>query len=361
MTQPSLSQRAARTATVSSAMLGFVVFFMVMNILHLGRDIFIPFVVALFIWYLINAIARAMTLMDWGREMPAFWRFTSAIVALVGLMSIVVVLVSRNIRDVVARAPEYQAKFEVIIPKLMAMVGVSQMPTVSELLSHIDLGAAMTAFARTFTGVTGEFLIVLFYVGFLLYEQKFFNRKIVSIFVDRRSEKRLRHVLKKIDVKIQRYIGVKAFVSAVDSFLTFMILKSTGVNFAEFWGIMAFFLHFIPYAGSFIAISMPSAIALIQFSEPTQFIVVVTTLCISHAFIGHILDPYLMGNNLNLSPIFIVSSLAMWGMIWGIPGMFLAIPILAAITITLSQFPRTKPLAVLFSKTGVLDARRGKR
>ena len=72
----------------------------------------------------------------------------------------------------------------------------------------------------------------------------------------------------------------------------------------------------------------------------------------SHAFLGHILDPYLMGNTLNLSPIFIISNLAMWGMIWGVPGMFLAIPILAIVALTLAQFERTRPLAVLVSKTG---------
>jgi predicted PurR-regulated permease PerM len=61
-----------------------------------------------------------------------------------------------------------------------------------------------------------------------------------------------------------------------------------------------------------------------------------------------------MGHNLNLSPVFIISSLAMWGMVWGIPGMFLAVPILAIITIILSQFPKTRPAAILMSKTGVL-------
>ena len=117
---------------------------------------------------------------------------------------------------------------------------------------------------------------------------------------------------------------------------------------------MAFFLHFIPYAGSFIALTLPSAIALIQFGDPTMGAMVLISLSISHAFLGHVLDPYLMGNNLNLSPIFIISSLAMWGMVWGIPGMFLAVPILAIITIILSQFPKTRPMAILMSKTGVL-------
>ncbi|HAJ89644.1 MAG TPA: AI-2E family transporter, partial [Rhodospirillaceae bacterium] len=168
------------------------------------------------------------------------------------------------------------------------------------------------------------------------------------------TEDQVRVIIHKIDVRIQRYIGIKSLVSAIDSILTYFILSYFHVDFAEFWGLMAFFLHFIPYAGSFIALTLPSAIALIQFGDPAVFAMVLGCLCLSHAFLGHVLDPYLMGNNLNLSPIFIISSLAMWGMVWGIPGMFLAVPILAIITIILSQFPNTRPLAILMSKTGVL-------
>lgn len=340
---------------------GFIMLCMVMYVFYLGRDIIIPFVVALFIWYLINAIARAMTLVGALKEIPAFWRYVVAVVALVGLMSVVVGLISQNIRDVVETAPQYQKSFETIVPRFVEFLGLDHLPSINELMKSVDLGHALTFIGLSFTGITGKFLIVLFYVGFLLYEQRYFDRKILEMFIDKRAERRLRHVLRKVDFKIQRYIGVKALVSAIDSFLTYVILSSMGVDFAEFWGVMAFFLHFIPYAGSFVAISMPSAIALIQFGDPGKFLMVVGVLCTSHAFIGHILDPYLMGNNLNLSPIFIISSLAMWGMIWGVPGMFLAIPILAAITITLAQFPKTRPLAVLMSKTGEIDVAKKRR
>src|SRR5690606_9264171 len=96
-------------------------------------------------------------------------------------------------------------------------------------------------------------------------------------------------------------------------------------------------------------------IALIQFGDLWTCLLVLATLCTSHALLGHVLDPYLMGNNLNLSPIFIISNLAIWAMIWGVPGMFLAIPLLAVVAITLSQFPQTRPLAILLSKTDNLD------
>jgi AI-2 transport protein TqsA len=261
----------------------------------------------------------------------------------------------RNISQVAQAAPVYQQNFEKIIPKIVDMFHLEYAPTIRDLFKYIDLGAAMTLLAKMFTGFAGKTLIVMLYVGFLLYEQRYFDKKIIEMIEDQEKEDHVRRILKSIDIKIQRYIGVKSFVSAIDSLFTFMILSLFNVNFAGFWGLMAFFLHFIPYAGSFVAITMPSVIALIQYGDLTSAFIVLASLSVSHAFIGHVLDPFLMGDNLNLSPIFIISSLAMWGMIWGVPGMFLAIPILAIITITLSQFPQTRSIAILMSKTGVID------
>ena len=67
---------------------------------------------------------------------------------------------------------------------------------------------------------------------------------------------------------------------------------------------------------------------------------------------GNLLDPYLMGNSLNLSPFVILVSLTVWSALWGIPGAFLAVPITACIMMILAQFRGSRPLAVLLSQKG---------
>lgn len=342
----------------SSIAIGFIALCLLVFVLHEGRAILIPLVIAVFVWYLINAIARAISLIpSVGPLIPRFFRLALAILALCAMLTGIGMLISRNIADVVEAAPHYQENFQPIIQKVMEWFNLAHQPTFQEIREYLDLGKIITLLAQSFTGIAGKTLVVVFYTGFLLYEQKYFNRKIINMISDQQTEDHVRAIIHKIDVRIQKYIGIKSLVSAIDSILTYLILSHFGVDFAEFWGLMAFFLHFIPYAGSFIALTVPSLIALIQFGDPTAAAMVLGCLCLSHAFLGHILDPFLMGNNLNLSPIFIISSLAMWGMVWGIPGMFLAVPILAIITIILSQFPKTRPMAILLSKTGVLKDR----
>lgn len=350
------NEKSLHIAESCAAALWFIAACLIVYILYLTRSILIPFVIAIFVWYLINAIARGLGKLSFRKKrLPGFLCFTIALLGLGCGMWVIFDLIGRNISQVIQAAPVYQQNFEKIVPKIVDLLNLEHAPTVRDLFQYIGLGKTMTFFAAMFTGFAGKTLVVMFYVGFLLYEQRFFKRKIMEILQSRKNEARLRHVLRNIDVKMQRYIGVKSFVSGIDSILTFTILSVFDVDFAGFWGLMAFFLHFIPYAGSFVAITLPSLIALIQYGDPTHAFAVLACLSISHAFIGHMLDPFLMGDNLNLSPIVIISSLAMWGMLWGIPGMFLAVPILVMIVITLSQFRLTRPVAVLFSKTGVIE------
>ena len=351
---------ARSTAMISlkaiQLLLGFISLCLAIYIFQIGSNILIPFVIAVFVWYLINAIARGIGRFAFGgAHVPRFLCFFLAISSLVTGLWFISHLISENIADVAAAAPVYQKNFESIFPRVMALLHLEQEETIREVMNYFNLGAIITTLAKMFTGVAGKTLVVLFYTGFLLYEQRFFKRKLDEMIVNKETEKHVHRVLKNIDIKIQRWISVKTFVSALTGILTWAALGYYDVNFAEFWGLMAFVLNFIPYVGPLTAAVVPAFIALIQFGSLSVFVDVLLGLSVIQMVTGIVLDQRLMGDSLNLSPVVVISALAMWGMIWGLPGMFLSIPILATVMITLSQFPRTKAVAILLSKTGDVE------
>ncbi|MBT3482207.1 MAG: AI-2E family transporter, partial [Opitutales bacterium] len=73
--------------------------------------------------------------------------------------------------------------------------------------------------------------------------------------------------------------------------------------------------------------------------------------------VGNLLEPRLMGNSLNLSPLVILLSLGLWGSLWGVSGMFLCVPITVIAMIICSHFPQTRPIAVLLSGNGQIKNR----
>ena len=337
--------------------LGFIVLCFVIYILNVAKALFVPLVVAIGVWYLINALAKWYNHFHIGAiRIPLRLCFLVAICTLGVGMWFVIDLISDNMADVVAEAPKYQDNLENMFVALLAEFNLNAEPTIQQLSRYVDLGNIAGGLARVFTGIIGKTVIVFVYVAFLLIEQSTFSEKISRMIEDEKQEKRVRGILHNIDAKIRLYLGVKTLMSALTGGLSFMILRGVGVDFAAFWGLIIFFLNFIPMIGSLIGIIFPALLTLVQFDTYTPFVVVSLGLSAVQMLIGNFLDPKMTGDTLNLSPLVILLSLATWGMIWGIPGMFLSIPIMVIVTIVMSQFETTRPLAVLLSKRGHVNS-----
>lgn len=131
-----------------------------------------------------------------------------------------------------------------------------------------------------------------------------------------------------------------------------MVLRLVGVDFAAVWGLIIFLLNYIPNVGSAIGVVFPALLALVQFETLTPFVMVVLGLGTTQFVIGNVVEPAMMGSSLNLSSFVIILSLTFWGMIWGIAGMVLCVPIMVIIAIVCSNFKRLHWVAVLLSSDG---------
>jgi len=161
-------------------------------------------------------------------------------------------------------------------------------------------------------------------------------------------------IIERIRDDIQKYISIKVFTSSMTGILSFTFLTIMDVDFAGVWGIIIFLLNFIPTVGSIVATIFPALIALAQSDGYSLFVIVLGGIGVIQVCIGNILEPRLMGSSFNLSPIVILMNLALWGYIWDIPGMFLCVPFLIIVTIVLSHFPQTRPVAIILSSDGRL-------
>lgn len=333
--------------------LTFIALGVFVYLLITAKSLLLPLVMAIGLWYLINAIAKRFAKLELaGFKIPEFFCYLGAIATLGAGIYMIIDLVSRNIAQVVETAPHYQANLELLFHKVITMLNLENQPSIKDIAGYLDVGNMIKGIAKTFTGIAGTALIVFVYVAFLLYEQRTFDQKIKSMASTPTQEKHIRAILKSIDTKIQTYLWVKTVMSALTGGLSFAVMKWVGVDFAEFWGLIIFFLNFIPTIGSLLGIIFPALLAIVQFDTMGPFFIVSIGLSSIQMGIGNFLDPRMMGESLNLSPLVILLSLATWGTIWGIPGMFLSIPIMVIVTITLSQFEGTRPLAVLLSRQG---------
>ena len=137
--------------------------------------------------------------------------------------------------------------------------------------------------------------------------------------------------------------------------LSYFVLLIIGVDAPAFWAFLIFVLNFIPTIGSLIATIFPTIFALLQFGDFTQGILVLAIVGSIQMVIGNLVEPKLMGDSLNISPLVVLLTLAIWGVMWGITGMLLSVPITVIMIIIMSEFQTTRPLAILLSQTGKIN------
>jgi AI-2 transport protein TqsA len=162
------------------------------------------------------------------------------------------------------------------------------------------------------------------------------------------------HIIKKgvyaeIDLDVRKYIGTKIFVSTMTGLLVWGSLAIFKLELAGVFGMLAFLLNFIPNIGSIIATLLPLPIAVAQFDNPVLIILVVAIPGAIQMTIGNGIEPKLMGKGLNLHPVTVLLALAFWGLLWGVAGMFLAVPMTAVIRIILMRFETFKPVGAILA------------
>ena len=325
-------------------------------VLHLGQSILLPLVIAGAIAYLINIFADAIgSVRISERSLPKSLTFIIAVVAIALSLTWVVQLITDNVYYVIKQAPLYEANLEKRINGIYQMLGLEESPSVHELLKQADLSTMLQGLAKSASALAGSAGIICVYLIFLLLEQRTFDAKIKAIVRQPLQQKALFQLLEKINNDICTYIGIKVLTSATTGLLSYFILQWIGVDSASFWAVLIFLLNFIPTIGSIIATAFPALLTLVQFEGWAPFFIVTIAITGLQFTVGSILEPRLMGSRLNLSPLILLLSLALWGSIWGIPGMFLCVPITVIIMIICSYFPQTRSLAVVLSGDGSLS------
>jgi predicted PurR-regulated permease PerM len=346
-----------KTKTLDFAAISFIVGLTV-YLLVVGQQLLQPLVIATVLWFLINVLASVfLDIRVAGRRLYRPLCFLFAIFLLVSVLSIIVQFISGSLTDLSAvslvyesNLREYWARF----PLSQSLPAEGFWESVSQ---WFDITSTFTSVALTFTGLAADSILIFVYTLFLLWEQGNFSSKLTALMNDPVRERSIRKIISRVSSDIQRYITIKMLTSTATGLLSYLILSLLGVDFPEIWSIVIFLLNFIPTVGSIIATLLPATVALAQSTTDgvSLSLAVLVFIGALQVAIGNIIEPRLMGASLNLSPVVILFNLALWGTMWGIAGMFLCVPFLIITTIVLSQFPKTRPIAILLSSNGKIN------
>jgi predicted PurR-regulated permease PerM len=332
---------------------GIITFLGVLVLLSVGRSIFVPVLLAAFIWYLINAIAtyyrKALSIRN-----PFVAGVASMVLSLAtfgGLLYLLITQIRPMSAKLMANLPEMQQKLQALISYLGDALGFSVLDKLPDLASAF---AAIGASAANFATTAG---LVLIFVFFMFIEQSTFGRKVRHLFPEKNKFKKMKYILASIDEKMKKYMFVKTVISAITAVVSYVWLKYLGLEFAGVWAFIIFITSYIPTFGAIIACGLPIVYAMLVADSLAVPLLVATGLIGMQILFGNIIEPKFTGKTLNLSTLAILINLVIWGMLWGAVGMFLSVPLLVAVFIITAQFDETRWIAVLLSADGEIPAK----
>lgn len=267
-----------------------------------------------------------------------------------GLMNILVT----SLVTIANTYPKYEERFTTIykiIAKNFKLSYDEDLSLLTNLWNQLGVRNSITRFALDISGGVYGFLVsfmkVLLLSFFLLLEMRNTKAKLSAAFQGEKSE-RVKNIMRNIVVDTTRYISIKFVVSLATGIIVFLVLLTVRMEFPIVWAFFAFVMNFIPTFGSIISCALTILFSILQF-YPAAFpvAIVALTMVLTNFVLGNIVEPRIVGGNLNLSPFIILLSLTLWGWMWGFIGMVIAVPIMVILKIICENVSYLKPIGIL--------------
>jgi predicted PurR-regulated permease PerM len=194
---------------------------------------------------------------------------------------------------------------------------------------------------------TAILLLILLY--FLLAYDGVFLSKVIKLLPTLSDKKRAVSIATEIEGQVSRYLFTVTMINVVLGMAVGTAVGLLGLRNPIMWGVMVALLNFIPYFGpltGIICLTLGAVLSFDNFSYALLFPAVYLTLATLE---GNFITPMVMGRSLTLNPVMILLSLTFWGWLWGIAGIILAVPILAAFKIFCAHIDPMAPIAEFLS------------
>jgi predicted PurR-regulated permease PerM len=193
----------------------------------------------------------------------------------------------------------------------------------------------LTSTPRLLASVLAVVLLTFF---FMVYGQSL-QRNAIALLPGRQQKRITVEILQSIEREISRYVLTITIINALVGLAFALALYFLGVPLDEalLWGTMAALLNFAPYVGPLIGMLIMLLMGFVAFDDPLHAVLPAGIYLGLHALEGQLITPIVLGKRMALSPLILILALMVFGWLWGIIGLLLAVPLLVCVKIVLSK------------------------
>jgi predicted PurR-regulated permease PerM len=340
--EPDLSKtaEAVESAKIRSIGLTVITVLAVLYTLYFAREFLLPIAFAQLLSFLFSPIVRALTRVHIRPPVGA----ALVLLTFLGLNAFAVYELSGPVQGWAANAPEtVSTARERLATVLKPLERASR---TAEQVQNVTVGGAPKSpevvvrsqslisriFGTTQRFVTG-YLEVLLLLYFLLAAGDLFLQKLIKVLPNLHDKKKAVEIARKAEASISTYLLTTALVNVSEGLVVAAVLYLLGMPSPLLWGAMVAVLEFIPYLGALTMVVILSLAAITTFDSLPHAMLVPASFLLINILQANLVSPFLLGHRLALNPVALLIGLTFWFWIWGIPGAFIAVPMLATFKI----------------------------
>jgi predicted PurR-regulated permease PerM len=351
-------QDMQRVRTIGIAVLAGLA---VIGALYVGGEFLIPIAFAMCLNALLRPVVRGMEKL----RVPAPAGAAAVVLAIMALMLASGWLLAGPIKGWVRKAPQ---SLDAAEAKLARYRGpMQQVSDVADKIERVTQGPSTqpspapqaaqpvqpavgqppgvaTRFLGTTTKIVGGITEVLLLLYLILAGGGMFLDKLVRL-LPRRDKQGASDVVHESEAVVLRYIWVTAVINLCQGALIVLVMWWLKMPTPVLWGIFTFVLEFVPYLGAAAMIGLLSITAFATFDSIGHILLAPGCYLVITTLQNNLVSPIAYGNGLKLNPVAVLIGVIFWWFVWGIPGAFLAVPILATIRIVALRHEILKPVA----------------
>ncbi|HEX6982969.1 MAG TPA: AI-2E family transporter [Balneolaceae bacterium] len=327
----------------------FLLFFLIFGGMYFASAFLIPFIFAAILAMLLTPLCRKMEGAGINKALSAFLCVMLIVFIVLGVGA----MLSAQIASFTGNIPQFEQQITQKINELQQYIqntfGISlqkQADAIKQDSSGLNISTYIFGFLGSFANIMTSSLLTLVYIFLLLYYRSRFPKFILMVVSDDKKEK-AQHVIDDSSEVAQQYLtgrGIMMLILAVEYSIGLMIV---GLQNALFIAVLAALLSIIPYVGNIIGGGLALLMALVQGGDTSTIIGVLIVFTITQLFENYVLEPLVVGAEVDIHPFFTIVIIVIGGLIWGIAGMILAIPMLAILKIIFSNIESLHPYAYL--------------
>src|SRR5690606_20021956 len=321
-----------------------------------ARDFLYPLALAILFAYMLYPFVRFLE----NRKVPRILANLIGILSTIAVISGVIYLLSVQLGTFVEDFPALKKQAlanvdqlnDVINEKLEISVDIKR-DIIKERLTHLfESGSTFmnTAFSAT-TGTIVKLALIPVYIFFLLYYRNKFASFLLQLIPQHQHEKTTK-ILGEVSHVTKRYMSGIVIVVLILCILNSVVLLIVGVEYALLLGIISALFNFILYFVTLIGGAVRLLFTLLMSDAPHKAIGVITLFLILQFIENNILTPNIVGGNVKLNPFITILSIIIGGILWGVPGMIISVPVLGMFKMVCEHVSGLSPYAYILGTEG---------